>query len=58
MMLNTTSYLDAAAIIAIDGEIGRVTSAYFDDQTWTIRYFVVDTRNWWPGGRKVLIGTK
>jgi uncharacterized protein YrrD len=54
MMMNTTSYLDAAAIVAIDGEIGRVTSAYFDDQTWTIRYLVVDAGSWLLD-RKVLI---
>jgi hypothetical protein len=26
----------------------------FDDHTWTIRYLVVDTSNWW-GGKRVLI---
>jgi hypothetical protein len=25
-----------------------------DDETWTIRYMVIDTRNWWPG-KKVLV---
>jgi len=28
-----------------------------DDDTWTIRYLVVNTRNWWPG-KKVLISTR
>ena len=27
----------------------------FDEASWAIRYFVVDTRNWWPGGKLVLV---
>jgi len=41
-------------IQAIDGEIGHVEDFIIDDETWAIRYVVVDTRNWWPGN-KVLI---
>ncbi|MEO9022304.1 MAG: PRC-barrel domain-containing protein [Ginsengibacter sp.] len=37
-----------------DGEIGKVAEFYFDDVTWTIRYFIVKTGNW-LSGRKVLI---
>jgi len=37
-----------------DGEIGHVDDYIFDDETWTIRYLVVDTRNWLPG-RNVLL---
>lgn len=40
-----------------DEEIGHVQDFLFDDETWAMRYFVVDTRNWWPGGRKVLVAT-
>jgi uncharacterized protein YrrD len=39
---------------ADDGEIGHIEDLVIDEETWMIRYFVVDTRNWWPG-RKVLI---
>jgi hypothetical protein len=39
---------------AIDGEIGHVEDFLIQDADWSIHYFVVDTRNWWPG-RKVLI---
>jgi len=39
---------------AEDGEIGRVKDIYFDDQSWTVRYLVADTRTWLPG-RLVLI---
>jgi len=41
-------------IQAKDGEIGHVADVVFDDETWAIRYLVVDTLNWWPG-KKVLI---
>lgn len=37
-----------------DGEIGHVEDFVVDDQSWAIRYLIVDTRNWWPG-KKVLI---
>ena len=40
-----------------DEEIGHVEDFMFDDESWELRYFVVDTRNWWPGGRKVLVAT-
>jgi sporulation protein YlmC with PRC-barrel domain len=44
-------------IHATDGEIGKVKEFYFDDDTWTIRYLVVDTGNWLMG-RVVLISTE
>jgi uncharacterized protein YrrD len=39
---------------ATDGEIGKVKEFYFDDQSWTIRYLIVETGSW-LNGRKVLI---
>jgi sporulation protein YlmC with PRC-barrel domain len=41
-------------IQATDGHIGHVEDFIIDDETWTIRYLVIDTQNWWPG-KKVLI---
>lgn len=38
-----------------DGGIGHVEDFIFDDETWMVHYLIVDTRNWWPGGKKVLI---
>lgn len=43
-------------IEAEDGMIGHVDDFLFDPQTWALRYFIVDTRNWLPG-RHVLLGT-
>jgi hypothetical protein len=41
-------------IVASDGEIGHVENFLFDDATWSIRYLIVDTSNWWLG-KHVLI---
>jgi len=41
-------------IEAKDGEIGHVEDFIAEDESWTIRYLVVDTRNWLPG-KKVLV---
>jgi uncharacterized protein YrrD len=41
-------------IQANDGEIGHLEDLIIHDQTWMIRFMVVDTRNWWPG-KKVMI---
>lgn len=42
------------AIDATDGRIGHVEDFLIDDQSWAIRYLVIDTRNWWPGKRVVI----
>ena len=54
--LRSAAHVKGYAIHAIDGSIGHVSDFMFDNETWAIRYFVVDTRNWWPGGKSVLIG--
>jgi len=41
-------------IEATNGEIGHVEDFIVDDDTWTIRYLIVNTSNWWAG-KKVLI---
>ena len=41
-------------IAANDGEIGTVSDFLFDDNTWKLRWLVVDTGNWLPG-RLVLV---
>jgi hypothetical protein len=50
----TNKRLQDFAIRATDGELGHIDQLYFDDQTWAIRYLVVDTAGW-LGGRRVLI---
>jgi hypothetical protein len=41
-------------IEAFDGDIGTASQLYFDDETWTVRYLVVNTGGW-LAGRNVLI---
>ena len=41
-------------IRASDGDIGHVHGFLVDDFTWSIRYLIVNTSNWWIG-HKVLI---
>lgn len=53
-MLSKATELTGYAIHATDGHIGRMSTMLFDDEAWTVRYFVVDTGTWLPG-RKVLI---
>jgi len=55
--LRSTHDVSGHNIQASDGEIGHVEDFIIDDETWAIRYLIVDTRNWWPG-IKVLISTK
>ncbi len=53
-MLRSTNDLIDCTISATDGLIGRVKDCYFDDETWGVRYLVVDTGTW-LSSRKVLI---
>lgn len=54
MMHKLVKDLQGDTIVARDGEIGSLSDAYFDDERWTLRYFVIDTGRWLPG-RKVLV---
>ncbi|MDN2580082.1 PRC-barrel domain-containing protein [Aquibium sp. ELW1220] len=44
-------------IHASDGDIGYVEDFLLDAETWTLRYVVVDTKNWWPG-KQTLVSPK
>jgi hypothetical protein len=44
-------------IEASDGGIGHVQGLLLDEDTWAIRYIVVDTSNWWLG-HQVLIAPR
>jgi len=53
-MLRQLTELKNFTLGARDGEIGSVRDFYFDDETWTVRYLVVNTGPWLLG-RQVLI---
>jgi hypothetical protein len=52
--LRSTRMLTGLHIHGTDGQLGHVEDFLIDDQTWSVRDLVVDTRNWWPG-KRVLI---
>jgi sporulation protein YlmC with PRC-barrel domain len=52
--LRSTHEVSGYNIDASDGEIGHVEDVIIDDETWAIRYLIVDTRDWWPG-KQVLV---
>lgn len=47
--LRSVSEVSGYVIRALDGDLGHVENVLFDDMSWAIRYFVVDTSNWWFG---------
>ena len=52
--LRSTDAVSGHNIQAKDGEIGHVEDFIIDDETWAIRYIIIDTSNWWQG-KKVLV---
>ncbi len=52
--LRSTRDVTGYYIQASNDEIGHVEDFVIDDETWVIRYLIVDTKNWWPG-KKVLL---
>lgn len=52
--LRSTKKVTGYHIHANDGEIGHVEDYIVDDEKWSISFLIVDTHNWLPG-RKVLI---
>jgi len=55
--LRSTDEVDGYRIQAADGEIGHVEDFIIDDETWAIRYLIIDARNFWSG-KKVLVSPK
>jgi hypothetical protein len=53
-MLWDASAINGYAIEASDGQVGTVSDLLFEDVGWVVRWLVVDTGNWLPG-RKVLL---
>jgi len=52
-MLHKTGYMRGFHLEATDGGIGHVDE-FLVDESWHIRYLVVDTSNW-PGGKSVIV---
>lgn len=55
--LRSCKMLESFQIHARDGEIGHVQGMLIDEDTWAVRYLIIETGNWWLGQR-VLIAPK
>ena len=52
--LRSVKELRGYHIQGLDAEIGHVVDFIVDEWTWEVRFFIVDTSNWWIG-KKVLV---
>ena len=52
--LRSSNAVTGHYLAATDGEIGHLEDFLVDDRTWTIRYLVVNTSNWWSGPRVLI----
>ena len=55
--LRSTNEVRGYDIQGTDEAIGHVEDFIVDDETWEVRYLVIDTSNWWFG-KKVLVAPK
>ncbi len=53
--LRSAKEVQGFSIKSLDGDIGHVDGFILNDVNWTIEYLIVDTRNWLPSSRNVLI---
>ncbi|MDP3071261.1 MAG: PRC-barrel domain-containing protein [Opitutaceae bacterium] len=56
-MLQNTQDLTGYKLAASDGDIGHIKDFYFNDESWAVRYAVVDTGSW-LSGRLVLLAPR
>ena len=54
-MLYRAKDIVGSAVRAVNGEVGVVRDLYFDDATWFLRYFVVDTGGWLTTNEVLLV---
>lgn len=52
--LRSTSEVTGYHLEAIDGQLGHIDDFLVEDDSWAIRYLVIDTSNWW-GGKHILV---
>jgi hypothetical protein len=52
--LRSMTALHGYHIRATDGSIGHVENFLVEDDTWTVSYLIIDTRNWWPGAHVLI----
>ncbi|MEO9228497.1 MAG: PRC-barrel domain-containing protein [Devosia sp.] len=55
--LRSIAAVNGYHIHATDGEIGHIEDVLVEEADWSIRYLIVDTKNWWSG-QHVLISPR
>jgi hypothetical protein len=53
--LRSANELAHYSIDAVDGKKGYIYDFIWDTYNWSLRYLVIDTRDWLPGGKHVLV---
>lgn len=54
-LLRSTQEVSGYTIQATDSNIGHVDDFIVEERTWIIRYLVLDTSNWIPGSKRVIV---
>ncbi|OYV04101.1 MAG: photosystem reaction center subunit H [Verrucomicrobiales bacterium VVV1] len=53
-MIQNLNDLFGHKLAATDGEIGHLKDAYFDDESWAVRYLIAETGSWLSGFQVLL----
>jgi hypothetical protein len=53
-MLRSTKEIEGFTILALDGPLGSLDEFFFDDDSWVVRYAVINT-GVWLSGKKILL---
>lgn len=53
--LRSTKEVTGYRIHARDGDIGHIEDFLIEEDAWLIRYLVIDTSNWIPGSKRVIV---
>jgi hypothetical protein len=53
--LHSFNEVKGYSIQAVDGDLGHIDDLIIDDVDWQVAFFVVDTSNWMPWSKKVIL---
>jgi hypothetical protein len=53
--IRSTNEVAGYRIHAQDDDIGHIEDFLVEEETWIIRYLVIDTSNWIPGSKRVIV---
>lgn len=53
--LRSVKEVTGYSIQCMEGSLGHIEDLIVDTESWSLRYLIIDTRNWLPGSKKVII---